>query len=55
MYYAHMFFVIVCSILAIVNIAIMLRYAREFPLVIPFNGVIALFCGFAAFVNFILL
>ena len=51
-YYAHLIATIICSIAAVANLGVIIRYCTKFPLVILVNGLVVIICTLAAIFNF---
>ena len=52
LYYAHLIATIVCSILAVANLGVIVRYCTKFPMTILVNGLAVVICTLAAIFNF---
>lgn len=52
LYYAHLIAAIICSILAVANLGVIVRYCATFPMTILVNGMGAGICTLAAIFNF---
>ena len=53
MYYINLFFAVFGGLIALANLGVIVYYGRKFPTVLLINGAAAIFCGAAAYFNFL--